>query len=214
MIKLLGFLKPYRRMLAVALALAFGQTLANLYLPNLMANIVNNGIVKNDPRYIWVCDGLTIAVASGGILCDMTGIFLSSRVAVGFGKALRAKIFTHVEYFSLYEFDTMSTAALITRTTNDTTQIQTVLVLLLNVMITSPITMIGGIILAINQDIGLSWIFVVIIPVLVVVIVWLMLKAIPLFTVIQLKLERLNLILSESLTGVRVIRAFKRNADE
>lgn len=214
MIKLLQFLKPYRNMLMVVLVLALGQAMSNLSLPNLMANIVDNGIVKNDSSYIWTTGGLMLLVTLGGILCAVTGIFLSSRIAAGFGKTVRAKIFTHVEYLSLHEFDRLSTASLITRTTNDTTQVQTVLVTLLNVMLTAPITMIGGIILAINQDAGLSWIFVVIIPLLVVLIVLLMRWTIPLFTVIQIKLEKLNLILGESLTGVRVIRAFDRNAYE
>ena len=214
MMKLLWFLKPYRRMLMVVLVLALGQAVSNLALPNLMATIVDNGIVKNDSRYIWTIGGLMLLVSLGGILCAIVGIFLSSQIATGFGKIVRAEIFTHVEYLSLYEFDTISTASLVTRTTNDTTQVQTVLVTLLSVMVTAPITMVGGIILAVNQDVGLSWIFVVIVPVLIVIIVVLMRRAIPLFTVIQMKLEQLNRILDESLTGVRVIRAFNRNKYE
>jgi ATP-binding cassette subfamily B protein len=149
-------------------------------------------------------------VAIGGTLCAVIGIFFSSRVATGFGKIIRSKIFTHVEHFSLHEFDTVSTASLITRTTNDTTQVQQVAVIILNMMITAPITLVGGIILALNQDVGLSWIFVVIIPVLVLTIVLLMSKAIPLFGIMQVKLDKLNLILDEGLTGVRVVRAFDR----
>lgn len=212
--KLSSFLKPYRRMLSVVLVLALGQALSNLYLPGLMANIVDNGVVKNDPGYIWTTGALMLLVSFGGIFCAIIGTFLSSRVATGFGKNVRARIFTHVERFSLYEFDRMSTASLITRTTNDTTQVQSVLVMLLNVMITAPITLIGGIILAINQDVGLSWIFVVIIPILIVVIVLLMRKTIPLFTVMQTRLDKLNLILNERLTGIRVIRAFNRDDHE
>lgn len=214
MMKLSRFLKPYRNMLIVVLVLALGQALLNLYLPDLMADIVDQGIVKSDIAYIWTIGGLMLLVALGSILCAVVGILFSSQVALGFGKSIRAELFAHVQRFSPYEFDAISTASLITRTTNDTTQVQNVLVMLLNMMITSPITMIGGIILAINQDIGLAWIFVVIIPVLVVVIILLMSKAIPLFTVLQLKLDRLNLTLGESLTGVRVIRAFDRSQHE
>ena len=212
--KLLPFLKPYRRMLLVVLALAFGQSIANLFLPDLMANIVNYGIVPHDSGYIWRTGGLMLLVASGSILCTIIGVFLASRIATGFGCDVRARLFTHVEYLSLYEFEATGAAALITHTTNDTMQIQSVLVTLLNVMITAPITMVGGIILAVNQDAGLSWIFAVILPLLLLIILLLMRRAIPLFTVIQAKLERLNLILNESLTGVRVIRAFDRTTYE
>jgi ATP-binding cassette, subfamily B, multidrug efflux pump len=214
MTKLLWFLKPYRHLLVIVLALALGQAMANLFLPGLMAMIVDNGIVKSDTQYIWSTGGLMLLVTFGGILCAIVGIFCSSRIALGFGKSVRNQIFTHVEHFSLSEFDTISTASLITRTTNDTTQVQSALVMLLNVMITAPITMIGGIILAVNQNLGLSWIFAVAIPLLLVVILFLMSKAIPLFTVIQMKLDRLNLILAEGLSGVRVIRAFDRNKYE
>lgn len=188
--------------------------MANLFLPGLMATIVDNGIVNNDPRYIWTTGGLMLLVALGGILCAIVGIFCSSRIALRFGKSIRNQVFTHVERFSPAEFDTVSTASLITRTTNDTTQVQNALVLFLNVMVTAPITMIGGIILAINQDLGLSWIFAVAIPLLLGVILFLMSQAIPLFTVIQSKLDRLNLILNENLTGVRIIRAFDRSSYE
>src|SRR5262249_33971822 len=110
----------------------------------------------------------------------------------------------------LHEFDTLGTASLITRTTNDTTQVQQVLILVLNMLITAPITLIAGIVLAVNQDLSLSWILVVIIPVLVLSIIVLMSQAIPLFRVMQVKVDKLNLILDEGLTGVRVIRAFNR----
>jgi len=210
MIKLLRFLKPYRLLLVVVILFAFGQAMANLYLPNLMADIIDNGIIKNDTGYIWRTGGLMSLVAIGGTVSAVIGIFFSSRIATGFGKIIRSKVFTHVEHFSLHEFDTVSTASLITRTTNDTTQVQQVLIIILNMMITAPITLVGGIILALNQDVGLSWIFVVIIPVLVLTIVLLMRSAIPLFGVMQIKLDKLNLILDEGLTGVRVVRAFDR----
>src|SRR5713226_10132387 len=210
MIKLMRFLKPYRRLLVLVVILAAAQALGNLYLPNLFADIVNNGIVKGDTGYIWRLGGLMLLVTMGGTIAAVVGIFFSSRVATGFGKIIRAKIFTRVEQFSLHEFDAVSTSSLITRTTNDTTQVQQVWVIILGIMITAPMMMIGGIILAVAQDATLSWILVVIIPVLVLAIVILMSKAIPLFRVMQVKLDKLNLILDEGLTGVRVIRAFDR----
>jgi ATP-binding cassette subfamily B protein len=191
--------------------LVFLQSLANLYLPTLMADIVNKGIVTGDTDYIWRVGGYMLLVTVGGTICAIIGIYFSARVATGFGRIVRAKIFTRVQSFSLHEFDTVSTASLITRTTNDTTQVQMVLVIILNMMISAPMTMIGGIILAINQDATLSWIFVVIIPILVGAILLIMRAALPLFRVIQIKLDKINLILDELLTGVRVIRAFDRN---
>jgi ATP-binding cassette subfamily B multidrug efflux pump len=214
MIKLLRFLKPYRPLLVLIVALAFGQAMANLYLPNLMANIVDYGIIKGDTGYIWKTGGVMLLVAIGGVVAAIIGIFFSSQVATGFGKIVRAKLFTHVEQFSLHEFDKVGTASMITRTTNDTTQVQQVLVIVLNIMITAPITMVAGIILAINQDAGLSWVLVVIIPVLALSIILIMSKAIPLFRVMQVKLDKLNLILDEGLTGVRVVRAFDRQRYE
>jgi ATP-binding cassette subfamily B multidrug efflux pump len=208
MIKLLRFMKPYRMALILVLVLAFVQSMANLYLPKMMADIVDNGIVKGNTGYIWSTGALMLLVTIGGVISAIIGSFFAARVATGFGKIIRAQIFNHVEHFSLHEFDTLSTASLITRTTNDTTQVQQVWVIILGIMITAPMMMIGGIILAVAQDASLSWILLVIIPLLAGAIILLMSKAIPLFRVMQTKLDKLNLILDEGLTGVRVIRAF------
>src|SRR5438270_606799 len=214
MIKLLRFMKPYRAILVLVVALAFVQALANLYLITLMANIVDYGIIKQDTGYIWRTGGLMLVIAVGGTLAAVIGIFFSSRVATGFGKIIRAKLFTHVQRFSLHEFDILGSSSLITRTTNDTTQVQQVTVIALNMMITAPITMVAGIILALNQDVGLTWILLVAMPVLVATIVILFSKAIPLFRSIQAKLDKINLIMDEGLTGVRVVRAFDRQQYE
>jgi ATP-binding cassette, subfamily B, multidrug efflux pump len=210
MIKLLRFMKPYRLIVVLVLVLAFAQSIASLYLPNLMADIVDNGIAKSDIGYIWRTGSLMLLVTIAGTITAIIGSFFSARVATSFGKSIRYNIFTHIEQFSLHEFDTVSTASLITRTTNDTTQVQQVMIMILGVMITSPMMMIGGIILAVNQNATLSWILVVAIPVLTGVIVLLMRKAIPLFQVLQKKLDEINLILNEGLAGARVIRAFDR----
>src|SRR5436190_1787164 len=214
MIKLLRFMKPYRFLLVVVLVLAFAQAMSNLYLPTLMADIVKNGIVKNDTGYIWITGGVMMLVAIGGVICAVIGIFFSSQVATGFGKIIRFKIFTHAEQFSLHEFDTVGTASMITRTTNDTTQVQQVLVIALNMMITAPMMCIGGVILAVQEDASLSWILVAIIPIVAGAILLLMVRAVPLFRLMQVKLDKLNLILNEGLTGVRVVRAFDRVKQE
>src|SRR6266550_1826115 len=214
MIKLLRFMKPYRPILVFVVVLAFLQAMANLYLPTLFANIVDNGIIKGDTGYIWRTGSIMLLITLGGTIAAVVGIFYSSQVATGFGKIIRARLFTHVSQFSLHEFDSVSASSLITRTTNDTTQVQQVMILMLNMMITAPFTLIAGIILALNQDVGLTWILVVVIPILVGAIVILMSKAIPLFRIMQKKLDKLNLILDEGLTGVRVVRAFDRKKYE
>ena len=210
MIKLLRFMKPFRLAIVLILILAFAQSMANLYLPTLMADIVDNGIAKGDTDYIWRIGGLMLLITLGGTICAIIGSFFSSRVATGYGKIIRSNIFTRAEKFSLHEFDTVSTASLITRTTNDTTQVQQVYVMILGMMVTAPMMAIGGVILALQQDAGLSWILLVVIPILVGTILLIMTRAIPLFQMVQKKLDKINLIVDEGLTGVRVIRAFDR----
>jgi len=214
MIRLFRFLKPYRLAVALVFVLVFLQSLANLYLPSLMADIVDTGIVKGDTAYILHVGGIMLLVTLGGTICAIVASFFSSRVATGFGRLIRGKLFTHVENFSLHEFDTVGTASLITRTTNDTTQVQQVLIIMLNMMISAPLMAIGGIILAIDQDATLSWVLVAVVPILIISIIVIMSRAIPLFQIMQKKIDKINLILDEGLAGVRVIRAFDRTNHE
>jgi ATP-binding cassette, subfamily B, multidrug efflux pump len=210
MIRLSRFLLPYRPQIALVLVLVFVQSMANLYLPTLMADIVDTGIVKGNISYILSVGGLMLLVTIGGTLAAIAASFFSARIAIGFGRLLRGKLFTHVERFSLHEFDAVSTASLITRTTNDTTQVQQVLIIILNMMISAPIMAIGGIVMAVSQDAPLSLVLVAVMPVVAISFYLIMSRAIPLFRVIQVKLDKLNLILDEGLTGMRVIRAFDR----
>jgi ATP-binding cassette subfamily B multidrug efflux pump len=214
MLKLFRFLRPYRVAVTVVVVLVFLQSLANLYLPTLMAHIVDSGILHGDTRYILRVGAFMLLVAIFGTGCAIAASYYSSQVAVGFGRIVRGEIFSHVERFSLNEFDTVGTASLITRTTNDTTQVQQVLVIMLRMMITAPLTGIGGIVLASYQDVGLSWIFLIIVPVILLAIGLTLWKALPLFQAMQAKIDALNLVLDEGLTGVRVIRAFDRDAYE
>lgn len=214
MIKLFRYLKPYRWLLLFIVILAIGQSAANLYLPNLMSDIVNKGIAAFDINFIWKTGGLMVLVTIGGVICTLIGVYFASIAATGMSKKIREEIFTRAQHFSLYEFDKLGTASLITRTTNDTTQIQQVMVMILSMIITAPITLVVGTILALDQDVELAWILVAIMPILISVILVLLIKAVPLFTSMQGKLDKLNLILDENLTGVRVIRAFNRIAHE
>jgi len=214
MLKLFRLLKPFRVLIIFVFVLVFLQSLANLYLPTLTADIVNNGVVKGDTNYILRVGGIMLLVTLVGTICAVAGSFYSAKVAIGFGRLIRGKLFKRVGSFSLHEFDKVSTASLITRTTNDTTQVQQVLVIILNMMISAPLMIIGGLILAYGQDHVLTLLFLVVIPLLLVLIFLIMRVAIPLFMVMQSKLDRLNLILDEGLSGVRVIRAFDRVGHE
>jgi len=194
--------------------LVFLQSLSDLYLPTLMADIVDIGVVKGDLPYILKIGGIMLLVAFGGVLCTVAASYLSAKVAAGFGKNVREKVFTHVENFSLQEFDKIGTASLITRTTNDITQVQQVLIMMLRLMIMAPLMCIGGIIMAVSKDAKLSLVLVVILPILAAAIISIASKGVPLFKAIQVKLDKLNLILREALTGIRVIRSFNRDQHE
>ncbi|MCE3203785.1 ABC transporter ATP-binding protein [Paenibacillus sonchi] len=214
MIKLMKQLKPFKLAIAAVLILVFLQSMGDLYLPTLMSDIVDKGIVQGDRSYIWRIGGFMLLVAAGGALCSIIASYLSAKIAAGFGKNTRSRMFNHVENFTLHEFDKLGTASLITRTTNDITQVQTVLTMMLRMMIGAPMMMIGGIIMAISEDAKLSLIFVVVIPLLVGAILFIGMKGLPLFKAIQVKLDKLNRVLREHLTGIRVIRSFNRISHE
>ncbi|MBN1696948.1 MAG: ABC transporter ATP-binding protein [Spirochaetales bacterium] len=214
MLRLLKFLKPYTIPVCAVVILIFFQCMAELYLPNLMSDIVNTGITKGDTDFIIRTGGLMLLVTLVGSFCAMLAAYLASHSAMGLGEILRGRIFTHVSGFSLKEFDKIGTPSLITRNTNDVTQIQMVVMIMLQMMIRAPIMCIGGIIMAVSKDSGLSWVIAVVIPVLAATIIVVAIKGFPLFQSIQKKIDKINLVLRESLTGIRVIRAFNRDEDE
>ena len=208
MMKLFRFLKPYAFHITAVLALVFLQTLSDLYLPTLMSDIIDTGVMQGDTDYIWRTGGLMLLIAGGGAVCAVTASLLSSQAGAGFGRILRSMVFNRVESYSLHEFDKVGTATLITRTTNDITQIQMVTIMIARMMIGAPMMAIGGIILALREDKKLTLVLAVSIPVLAVVITVIARYVIPLFRLIQKKIDRINLVLREKLTGIRVIRAF------
>jgi ATP-binding cassette subfamily B multidrug efflux pump len=214
MLKLFALIKPLRGSVAIVTALALAQSLANLYLPRLMADIVDFGIVRGDTRKIFEIGGLMLLVAVIGTVCAVGGSYFASKVATGFGRIVRGRVFDRVAHFSVHQFEQFSTASLITRTTNDTTQVQQVLLMLLSMAISAPMMAIGGVTLSLSQDARLARVLIAVIPVLAVVFFLIMWKAVPLFQQMQVKIDRLNLVLDEGLSGVRVIRAFDRGADQ
>lgn len=214
MIKLFRFLKPYKRYVAMVLILLFLQSMAELYLPTLMSDIVDTGIVKGDTDYILKIGGFMLLVAFGSAICVILSSFLSSKVATAFGRDIRREVFVKGERFSLHEFDKIGTSSMITRTTNDVTQIQQVTVMIMRMMVSAPIMAVGGIIMALSKDKKLSLVLAVAIPLLGLVIFLVAKKAVPLFKVMQKKVDKINLVLRENLIGIRVIRAFNRIEDE
>ena len=214
MLKLFKYLKPYLWQVILIVVLVAIQAILNLYLPDLMSDIVNKGVVRGNVSYIWRTGGKMLFVASFGIAAAILASFFSSRTSMGFGKDLREKIFKKVENFSLHEIDKFSTASLITRTTNDVTQIQQAVFMIFRMVIMAPIMATGGIIMAISKDAKLTMILLVSVPTLLLGIILIARKALPMFKSLQKKIDRLNLVLRENLTGVRVIRAFGKEEYE
>ncbi len=210
MISLFQYLKPYRVLITGVLILMFSGIMLELYLPALMADLVDNGVAANNIGYVWRTGGLMLLCSVLSVALTITVTYLSSRITLGFSRDLRKVLFTHVESLSLQEFDRFGTASLITRTTNDVKQIQDVTAMILGMMIRAPIMLIGGIILAVSRDAKLSLIFLAALPILSILILIISRKAIPLFGALQKKTDRLNLLLRESLIGTRVVRAFNR----
>ena len=214
MVKLFRLIKPYRGYVAIVLVLALAQSIGFLLLPRLMSDIVDKGIVKGDQRAILETGGLMLLTSIVGTLCAIAGSFYSSKVATGFGRILRGAIFARVEHFSIHQFDRFGSASLVTRTTNDTTQVQQMLIMMLTMVITAPMMAIGGVALALSQDTQLAWVLIAVMPVMALVFGLIMRGAMPLSQAMQTKIDRLNLVLGEGLSGVRVIRAFDRGAHQ
>lgn len=210
MIKLFRFLKPYSLFVAAALLLIFLQTLADLVLPTLMSGIVDKGIMLGDMPLILKTGGLMLGIAALGVVCSVGAGFFATKTSMAFGRDVRSLLFSKQESFSLEEYDSFGASTLITRTTNDINQVQLVLLLILRMMVGAPLMGIGGIILAVQQEPGLSVILVAALPFLIALVVIIAFKGIPLFKTVQTRVDKLNHVLRENLEGIRVIRAFNR----
>ena len=208
------YLPTYRWPLVLVLILLSIQAIANLFLPELNADIINNGVVKGDIGYILRTGGFMLIVTGILGVAAVIGVYWSAKVSMAFGRDVRSGIFRKVETFSQVEVNTFGAASLITRNTNDVQQVQQVLLLALTQMISAPILVVGGLIMALRQDVPLSGVLLVIIPIMIALIGTVMYKAIPLFRALQKKIDRINLVMRETLSGVRVIRAFVRTRDE
>ncbi len=207
-------LGQYRRDLVLVISLLVVQTLGTLYLPELNADIINFGVAAGDTGYILRVGGWMLVVALVVAVAAIVGVYFASRTAMSAGRDMRANMFRRVETFSLREMNTYGAPSLITRNTNDVQQVQMFMQVALTVMVTAPLMAIGGFLMAIRQDGPLSLLLLVIVPIMVLLIGSVMVRAVPLFRAMQVKIDRINLVLRENLTGIRVIRAFVRTAHE
>ncbi|MCL1951156.1 MAG: ABC transporter ATP-binding protein/permease [Turicibacter sp.] len=214
MLKLLKGLLPYKWQILLIVSLIGLQASADLMLPYLMSNVVNYGIVNGDLGYILRQGGLMVAIAIGGMASTLTMMYFVSCVSVGFCRDLRQNIFVKVSSLSVHEVDELGTASLITRTTNDITQIQIVLALALRLMVSAPIMIVGAAVMSYRKDASVAAILWVVIPAILVSILAIAFVTMPMFKETQRRLDVVNLVIREKLSGIRVIRVFNKEKDE
>jgi len=207
-------LRPYRWLVVAALVLQLVQVIASLTLPSLQADIVDDGIAQGRIDVIWSTGGLMLVVTVVQIAASIAAVWFGARASMAMGRDLRAQVFDRVAAFSEQEVGRFGAPSLITRTTNDVMQIQTVTYMTFTIMVGAPIQAIGGIIMAIRQDIGLSWLMGVLVPVMLVAVGFIVVRMVPLFRGMQERIDAVNRVLREQLTGIRVVRAFVRERHE
>ncbi|HSI27145.1 MAG TPA: ABC transporter ATP-binding protein [Aeromicrobium sp.] len=208
------FLRPYRGALAVLVVLQLLSTVAMLYLPTLNADIIDRGVVTGDTRTILEYGGLMLAVSVGQILCSVAAVWISAGNAMRFGRDVRAALFQRVGQFSAREVQHFGAPSLITRETNDVQQVQMLVLMGGSLMVAAPIMMIGGVIMSMHEDLGLSWLVLAVVPVLASSIGFIVARMVPSFRVMQERIDEVNRLLREQITGVRVVRAFVREQHE
>lgn len=208
MLKILKYLKPYIGYIVLAVILLFAQAMCDLSLPNYMSKIINEGILMKDNGFILKTGGMMLLISLGGVIAAILVGLIASKVGAGVARTLRKHVFEKVSHFSNAEFDKFSTASLITRTTNDITQVQNLVTMMLRMMFYAPIMGAGGIILALSKDVSMSWIIILAVAILVGLIVMISTIVLPRFKKVQSLIDKLNLIVRENLSGMLVIRAF------
>jgi len=208
------YLRPYSWALLAVVALQLVSTIANLYLPSLNADIIDKGVAKGDTGFILSTGGWMLVVTLAQIACSVAAVYFGARAAMSFGRDVRSAIFHRVGSFSAREVAQFGAPSLITRNTNDVQQVQMLVLMTCTMMIAAPIMCVGGIVMALRQDVGLSWLMVVCIPVLVVVIALIVVRMVPQFRAMQARIDLVNRVLREQLSGIRVVRAFVREHDE
>jgi ATP-binding cassette subfamily B multidrug efflux pump len=208
------YLKPYRRPLIAVVLLQLVGTMASLYLPSLNADIIDQGIAKGDTDFIVHTGGWMLLVSGVQIACSIAAVFYGARTAMSFGRDVRSAIFSRVMGFSAREVGQFGAPSLITRNTNDVQQVQMLVVVTCTLLVAAPITCIGGVVLALREDVGLSWLMLVCVPVLIVAIGLVIRQMVPQFRLMQTRIDTVNRVLREQISGIRVVRAFVREPYE
>jgi len=208
------YLAPYTREVTIVVILVLIQTIATLYLPNLNADIINNGIAKGDVPYIWRTGGIMLGVTIVQGIIAIVAVYWASLAAMSVGRDLRAAVFRRVQDFSSREMNRLGTASLITRNTNDVQQVQLFLQIALTLLVAAPIMAVGGVIMALRENVTLSALLIVVVPIIIGLVAVMFVLGVPLFRSMQGKIDRINLVLREQIMGVRVIRAFRRTPFE
>ncbi len=207
-------LRAYARPLLIVVGLQLVGTMASLYLPSLNADIIDTGIARGDTGYILSVGGWMLLVTLVQVLCSVAAVFYGARTAMGFGRDVRAAVFGRVGQFSAREVNRFGAPSLITRSTNDVQQVQMLVLTSCTMLVSAPIMCVGGVIMALREDVGLSWLVAVCVPVLVVAIGLVIVRMVPKFRLMQVRIDAVNRILREQITGVRVVRAFVREPRE
>jgi ATP-binding cassette, subfamily B, multidrug efflux pump len=208
------FLRPFARSLVALTVLQLGSTLAALYLPSLNADIIDLGVAVGDNGYITRTGAWMLLVTLLQIACSSGAVYLAAGTAMGFGRDVRAEVFHHVGTFSAREVNQFGAPSLITRTTNDVQQVQMLVQMTCTLLVAAPIMMVGGVIMALREDAGLSWLMLVSVPVLVLGIGAVVSRMVPQFRAMQIRIDVVNRVLREQITGIRVVRAFVRERHE
>ncbi|MEU2620006.1 ABC transporter ATP-binding protein [Streptomyces sp. NPDC007157] len=208
------YLRPYRKPISILVLLQLLQTCATLYLPTLNAHIIDNGVVKGDTDYILSFGALMIGISLAQVVCNIGAVYYGARTASALGRDVRAAVFDRVQSFSSREVGHFGAPSLITRTTNDVQQVQMLVLMTFTLMVSAPIMCVGGIVLALGLDVPLSGVLVAVVPVLAVSVALIVRRLRPLFRAMQVRLDTVNRVLREQITGNRVIRAFVRDEYE
>ncbi|MGW1074402.1 ABC transporter ATP-binding protein [Streptomyces sp. NPDC002537] len=209
-----AYLRPYSKPIALIVLLQLVQTLATLYLPTLNADIIDGGVVNGDTGYILRYGGWMLGVTLIQVVCAVGAVYFGARTAMALGRDLRAAVFDRVQSFSAREMGHFGAPSLITRTTNDVQQVQMLVLMAFTLMVSAPIMCVGGIVMALNQDVPLSALLLVIVPVLGVIVSLIVWRMRPIFRGVQERIDTVNRVLREQITGIRVIRAFVRDTHE
>ncbi|GII83965.1 multidrug ABC transporter ATP-binding protein [Sphaerisporangium siamense] len=207
-------LRPHSAALTAVVVLQLVGTIAALYLPSLNADIIDQGVARGDTGYILTAGGWMLAVSLLQIACSIAAVYYGAKVAAGFGRDVRSAVFHRVVGFSTREVSQFGAPSLITRTTNDVQQVQMLVVMTCTMLVSAPIMGLGGVIMALHQDVGLSWLMLVCVPVLLVSIGLIVVRMVPQFRAMQTRIDAVNRVLREQLTGIRVVRAFVREREE